>query len=391
MRIGYLYRFEAFPPVGAQALHAYHLISEFQEAGHEIRGFDPSVPGGMSFPQTSAGVDELLKSIDVLYVRIAGDYLLSWPEAIRAIARAPVPVVWEINAPANENLAFSWLGGSRAPPTTAAGRVIDHARRWFHALRMKPGIRREERLRGRLAHKVAAATAVSGAVGRYAEQQLGIRSVRVVHNGSDHQLNHPGRVPEVLPDNARDRLKVIYAGSPTAPWQGVDVLWEMMARQDSISAEIFWIFLVHERADLVPTAPNVVAYEAVPYEEVGGYLTAADVCLSLQPDFFWSPWGFHGSPMKLFDYMAAGRAIVASTALAEVIQDGRNGLLAEHTADSFLEQLEVLDSDPGLRRRLGTNARRDVERRYNWSAIAERTLDVFESALARSGARSHHV
>lgn len=74
-------------------------------------------------------------------------------------------------------------------------------------------------------------------------------------------------------------------------------------------------------------------------------------------------------PNKLFDYMAAGLPVVASatTPLARLIEETKCGLVFPSGDDGALaEALESL-YDPNRRRRLGTNGREAVERRYNWT------------------------
>ena len=83
------------------------------------------------------------------------------------------------------------------------------------------------------------------------------------------------------------------------------------------------------------------------------------------------------SPLKLFDYMAAGVPIVASDlpALREVLQHERNVLLARPgDPDSFAEAVRRLLGEPELARRLGQQAREDV-RQYGWDARAAALLD----------------
>lgn len=84
------------------------------------------------------------------------------------------------------------------------------------------------------------------------------------------------------------------------------------------------------------------------------------------------------SPLKIFEYMSAGKAIVCSDlpVLREVLTDGRNALLC--TPDSVPDwerALTRLRDEPRLRERLAQTAHGDFNARYTWKRRAARVLD----------------
>ena len=113
----------------------------------------------------------------------------------------------------------------------------------------------------------------------------------------------------------------------------------------------------------------------VPYDKVPEVLSQATVALLPLPD---EPVArLFTSPLKLFDYMAAGTAIVASDlpALREVLRHEENALLAAPgDPESFAAAVRRLIGDPTLAQRLGGQARADVNG-YSWDARAEALLD----------------
>ena len=84
------------------------------------------------------------------------------------------------------------------------------------------------------------------------------------------------------------------------------------------------------------------------------------------------------SPMKLFEYMAAGKAIVSSDlpVLREVLAHERNALLvAPDDIEGWVTAVTRLINDPELRQRLGQTARQDLLAHYTWEARARKVLD----------------
>jgi glycosyltransferase involved in cell wall biosynthesis len=89
----------------------------------------------------------------------------------------------------------------------------------------------------------------------------------------------------------------------------------------------------------------------------------------------------YASPLKLFEYLALGKAVIAprQSNIEEVLIDGQNSLLFNAAADAALEQgLKRLCDDAALRRRLGEGASSTIGRLgLTWRANAQRV-----SALA---------
>lgn len=97
------------------------------------------------------------------------------------------------------------------------------------------------------------------------------------------------------------------------------------------------------------------------------------------------------SPLKLFEYMAAGKAIVASDlpVLREILTDGVNALLCPPTdASAWSAALLRLRDDPPLRARLGARARSDLLDGYTWSHRAGRILDFVSNGGLAAKQRS---
>lgn len=127
---------------------------------------------------------------------------------------------------------------------------------------------------------------------------------------------------------------------------------------------------------------------AVPHAEMPAHLAAADVGvapfdLAAHPPL---ALGFYWSPLKLFEYMAAGLPVVAPAVdrLPALVEHDREGILyapPDHVAlAGALERL----TDPALRARLGSAARARAVAEFSWAAHCR----VVERALAGAKARA---
>lgn len=110
-------------------------------------------------------------------------------------------------------------------------------------------------------------------------------------------------------------------------------------------------------------------------DQVPLYLSAFDVCAMPFP---WTThFAYYASPIKLFEYMASKRALVASNlpSIAEVVVDGESALLTPPSdVEALAEAIRRLRDDTALRERLAENAYRIVMEKYTWEARAQMIL-----------------
>ena len=126
-------------------------------------------------------------------------------------------------------------------------------------------------------------------------------------------------------------------------------------------------------------AHAVIMTGKVAHSQVPEMLSIADVAVVPSTPLT-AGLGGTGTPLKLFEYMAAGKAIVA-TALneaAEVILDGYNGLLVQPgDIHKFAEATLKLIDDPQERGRLGQNAREQAVKQYSWEHYTRRLEEIY--------------
>jgi glycosyltransferase involved in cell wall biosynthesis len=171
-------------------------------------------------------------------------------------------------------------------------------------------------------------------------------------------------------------LRVGYCGQ-LYEWKGVGILIETARQCPQMSFTIIGgnpedvLTWKNKAQDLT----NVCFRGYIPNQEVPLALQEFDVLclpnLSSCEDREWM------SPLKLYEYMGAARAIVASDlpAIRQVISHGENGILcAPDSSKSLSEALNLLEQDEKLRHSLSHNAWTFVQR-YTWQNRARAILD----------------
>jgi glycosyltransferase involved in cell wall biosynthesis len=85
-------------------------------------------------------------------------------------------------------------------------------------------------------------------------------------------------------------------------------------------------------------------------------------------------------PLKLFDYMSAGRPIVATDCLvtAKFMRENEIGIITKDTPESLAEGIIKLFDDPDLAKKMGRNAISAVRSKHSWHHRAERLIQIME-------------
>jgi glycosyltransferase involved in cell wall biosynthesis len=171
------------------------------------------------------------------------------------------------------------------------------------------------------------------------------------------------------------------------PWHGVEKLAQaikgigkdvpvrfLLVGTGSLHAE------VAKELDSETQTGKVIFTGAVRHDRVPALLDACDILVAPHvpladgSDFF-------GSPTKIFEYMAMGKAIVASRLgqIGEVLADGETALLVEPgNVEELGGAIVKLAGAEGLRRYLGERAREVAVKNHTWAHNAARVLKTYE-------------
>jgi len=168
-------------------------------------------------------------------------------------------------------------------------------------------------------------------------------------------------------------------------WHGVPTLAESIPRVLAARPHVRFLLVGDGtlRHLVEPTAASgrVHLPGMVPHAVMPEYLAACDILVS--PHGRQADGGeFFGSPTKLFEYMAAGRAIVASGVgqIADVLEDEVSALLVPpDDPEALTNAILRLVDEPPLRAALARAGRQRAVDRHSWRHNADRLLASFDA------------
>ena len=175
--------------------------------------------------------------------------------------------------------------------------------------------------------------------------------------------------------------RIIFTGN-LAPYQGIDVLLEAFAAASSRRRDIrLQIVTDSDFASYEPSARRLgirELIEVVPapaFAELPAQLETAHVAVNPRVEA-------DGMPVKLLNYMAAGKPVVSFAGSAPGLTHGDTAWLIRGGDATVFGQgvLDVLE-DRERALALGRRARRFVEQHYRWPVLAERIERVYQSLL----------
>jgi glycosyltransferase involved in cell wall biosynthesis len=171
-------------------------------------------------------------------------------------------------------------------------------------------------------------------------------------------------------------------------WHGLDAILDWLAQPDSPAAMHLLLVgdgpelpVLKERAARLGIQDRVHFTGFVDREMAVRMVSAFDI--ALQPKCV-----EYASPLKLFEYMALGKAIVAPDQpnIRELLDADVSAILFDpQSRTSLIAAIRRLGDDPELRKRVGAEAQRTISvRGLTWAENARRVTTLAEAAMARA-------
>lgn len=200
--------------------------------------------------------------------------------------------------------------------------------------------------------------------------------IEVIHNGVERAFLEPADPGKIRARYGLEGKLVLGFSGFVRAWHGVDRAVRYLARAARDDLHLFIVGDGPVRASLetlareLGVAQQVTITGVVQREEMPDYVAAFDI--ALQPAAT-----AYASPLKLFEYMALGKPVLAPDAasIIEVLHDGENALLFR--GDGFDAALDILVADEALRQKLGAAAHETITREdYTWAGNARRVENI---------------
>ena len=300
-----------------------------------------------------------LRGCDVLYERFG---FLSYGGLI-ASRRLGIPIIYEVNGDLVEEFAIN-----RVPVSSIQWWIIHFvSRRMFQ----------------RAGHVVAVNETLRDKIMR--RWRVDADRVTAVPNGANLELfQNP---TEVAVARARSMVgdgPAIVFVSGFQPWHGIDLLLTAFARICRSHPAAVLVLAgdgpqrdsLARRASALGLGGRVLFTGLLANEDIAGLLSVCEIAV-VNPRS--SAMTRSQSSLKMFEYLAAGKAIVAPSLpeMAPFLTHGVNSLLVKPDDEEALaDALAELIADAQMRARLGQAARRQAAERHSWDHTVGRLEEI---------------
>lgn len=213
----------------------------------------------------------------------------------------------------------------------------------------------------------------------YEAQGFDTSKFQVIHNGIDPKMFHPAVDAHATREryDLQNRCVIGFVGW-ARQWHRLDLLVEAYAKLPQ--RERFAVLIcgdgpaiagLREQAKELGVADAVHFSGGLDHHEIPAHIAAMDI--AVLPSI-----PVYASPMKLFEYMAMGKAVLVPDQpnLREVVTEGENGMfIPQDDPHGFAKAVTALATDAALQQKLSRGALATIQHgKYFWTENARRVL-----------------
>ena len=207
------------------------------------------------------------------------------------------------------------------------------------------------------------------------------KPILIAHDGADIPSRAPARIPQKLWKGRKNIIQVGYTGS-LHKGKGMELIYDIAQLVPEMDFHVLGgpkeVQHMWEEKGL---PPNLFMYGSKPHSEIPSYLAKFDIVLAPYQNQIHIGSGADISrwisPMKLFEYMAAGKPIICSNipVLEEIITHGRNGLIvSSEDPTAWIDALCDLSKSAAFREAIGYEGIRDIQNKFSWDIRANNVI-----------------
>ncbi len=216
------------------------------------------------------------------------------------------------------------------------------------------------------------------------------KKIVVIPNGVDTRKFDPHKY-DIAKTKIRLGLsneKICFYCGRLDEWAGVNILLKIcdIAKTKKLNTKFV---LIGNGAKKAVHEENVIFLGEISHEKIPAILATADAILIPFPN---NEVSHAASPLKLFEGMAMQKTIIAGkvSGIEEVVSDGKNGFLVDpDNFEEWIKKLEMTLNSETLAAKIGQNARRTVQEKFDWSLLANQYKEILNTEFLKEQQVQH--
>jgi len=223
------------------------------------------------------------------------------------------------------------------------------------------------------------------------EYNIQENKIEVIENGANIDLFRPMPIETSKKElNLNPGHSYICFVGNFAAWQGLEYLIRCVPFVHESCPDARFLLVgdgtlkskLLEMARELGVSEKVIFTGMVAYEKVPLYINSSEVCVA--PFIKMRNERIGLSPLKLYEYMACGKSVVASniTGVGNVLEKRTAGISIEpENPDELSKAIIKLLKDEKLRDEMGRNGREYVVKEHSWKSVAMKIISICEESI----------